>query len=141
MRRRRTSNRQPTEFVDRFIGALSYLTMGLVGFVWIIVSAISGNKMSSVLRYNIFQSIFIGILVYLFNIIMSIFYNLVMFIPGIKYIVGLLVFYLFQDQIIFGMFSILHFALILLIFYLAISAFQDKTPEIPWISRNVRQLM
>jgi hypothetical protein len=125
---------------DRLISAISYLTMGLAGFIWIIISAVTGRYIKPFVKFNVFQSIFISILVYIFKILFSIIYNIVVYIPIIKDIVIYSVFYTAQAKLVFG-FSILHFVFILFTVYLAWFAFIGRYSEIPWLSKTVKKLI
>lgn len=128
------------ELSDKLISSFSYLTVGWVGFIWVIICAITGRRMKPFVRYNVFQSIFIGVITAIIKILFSITFNVVMIIPFINKIIGFLVFYTIQAQLIFG-FSLLKFAFILLIVYLAWHAFIGRYSEIPWISKAVKQLI
>lgn len=128
------------EMFDRLLCVASYLTLGFAGFIWLIFSRVTGRHIKKFVGFNLYQSIFIGIILYLFKILSTIFLNIVMLIPGIKLIVGFLVFYLANYQFVFG-FSILHFAFLAYIAYLAWFAFTGRYTEVPWISKTVRQLL
>ncbi|OGI22007.1 MAG: hypothetical protein A2287_10490 [Candidatus Melainabacteria bacterium RIFOXYA12_FULL_32_12] len=138
--RRPGRNSSTLEMSDRLISSISYLTMGMLGFIWIIFAKVTGRSIKPFVRFHIFQAIFISIIVYLFNILMGIFLNIIMYVPVVKNIIGFLVFYLAQDPLIFG-FSILHFGFMVFIAYCAWFAFLGRYAEVPWISKNVRQLI
>jgi len=127
------------ELSDRLIGAFSYLTIGFVGFIWLIIAAVTGKTVKPFVRFQIYQSIFISILIYLFNLLLGIIINVLAYIPVISSIVIFIVFNLAQNPVIFG-FSIVHAAFILSIAYLAWMAFTGRQVEIPWISSTIRQL-
>ncbi len=122
---------------DRVISALTYLTMGLVGFIWVIVSFVSGKTLKPFVKFHIFQSIFISVIFYLLKIILGIILGIVKFIPIIGNVVLFFVFYLAQFPVIFGL-SLISALLTGLIIYLAVTAFMGKYSYIPWVSDNIR---
>ena len=136
----RRSGGSSLEISDRLISSITYLTMGLLGFIWIIFAKLTGRTVRPFVRFNIFQSILIAVIVYLFNILTGIFLNIIMYVPFVKDVVGFLVFYLAQDQLIFG-YSILHFGFMVFIAYCAWFGFMGKQVEVPWVSKNIRHLV
>ena len=66
-----TSNPFP---IEKILSALSYITAGGVGFVWLIIAAVTKKIVRPFLMYHIMQSIFISILFCLLTIfILSLF--------------------------------------------------------------------
>ena len=66
------SNGVRVQIMERIISALSYLTFGMAGVVWIIVSYIVKNRMSAFCSYNVYQSIFFAIFIYILSLFCSI---------------------------------------------------------------------
>ena len=132
-------NGYPTAF-EKLICGFSYLSMGFVGFIWLIISYVTGNgSPRNFVRFHIFQSIFISVIVYLFKIVAGILLAFITLIPFIGNLVQAVVFYTAQYPLILG-FSILQFALISLIVYLAAFSFLGKNAEVPWVSENIRKI-
>lgn len=126
--------------LERILSGLSYLTSGLVGFIWIIVSHIKGKSLSSFARFNIFQSIFIFISIYVLGIIFNILLGMAQMMPVIGPLTVNIAYLLKDYPLILG-FSIINFAIIALCLYMAISAFLGKHAEVPWFSDNVRRMV
>jgi hypothetical protein len=124
---------------DRLISAGSYMTMGLVGFVWLIVVSLQKGVLKTFLKYHIFQSIFITVLVAIFNILIGIFLKYALLIPVAGDVVALIVGFL--TMVVFGDMSIIHLLFSLIVLYFAITALLGKYSYFPWISDNVRQLV
>lgn len=126
--------------IERVVCAASYLSMGFIGFIWLIISALMGKRPSQYARYHVYQSIFISILVYIISLVGGILLSIVKFIPFIGGLVLSLVFWLTQAPLVLNSFSIVHFVLTITILYLAIDSFRGKFTQLPWISDMVRQL-
>ena len=47
--------------IERIIAPLSYITMGMVGFIWLIIGLFTKARLKPFLQYHIFQSIFIAL--------------------------------------------------------------------------------
>lgn len=125
---------------DKIISGLSYLTTGLVGFIWIIVSHIRGQSLSNFTRFHIFQSIFIFILLYLLGMVFNILLAFVQLIPLIGPVVVNIVYYLKVYPMILG-FSLINFSIIGVTIYLAVYSFLGKYGEIPWVSDTIRKMV
>lgn len=124
---------------DKIISAASYLTMGLVGFVWLIFTSITNKPQKYFVRFNTYQSIFISILLYLANIIFGILLGIIKIIPIIGNIILFLEFYILQYPVFFG-YSLIETAILLLIVYLTAFSLLGRYAEIPWVSENIRKL-
>ena len=57
--------------LEKIISALSYLTAGVVGFIWLILGAILKLGLRPFLRYHIYQSIFLSFLFFIASIALS----------------------------------------------------------------------
>ena len=55
-------------FMEKLVSALSYLTMGFVGFIYLVIVILTKKNLKPFLKYHIFQSIFISIGYYLLTI-------------------------------------------------------------------------
>lgn len=131
-------NDNPT-VVDRIICLLSYLTMGLVGFIWLIIISVQKAYFKPFLKYHILQSIFISVLIYIFGIVAQILLGMITLVP----IVGQLITtgHAFLTLGIFGGYSAINLMIGLLVLYLAIGALMGKYSYFPWISDNIKQML
>lgn len=128
-----------TSMQDKIISGLTYPTCGLVGFIWIIITHIRRDRLSSFTRFHAFQSIFIYILLYLFGIIFNILVGFAQIMPVIGSVVENINLFLTKWPIILG-YSLTKFSLIALTLYLSIFAFMGRYGEVPWISDTVRRM-
>ena len=67
--------------IEKIIAALTYLTMGMVGFIWLIVGLFTKARLKPFLQYHIFQSIFISLTFAVLSTLISWISNLLSFIP------------------------------------------------------------
>lgn len=134
------SSEQPN-IPDRVISALSYLTLGFVGFIWIIISVLTKARLSTFVQYNIFQSIFLSIAFFLISMLLGFILNILSVIPLLNIIAAQIAFIL-NSPFIFG-YSLIQFVIYLILFYLAFMAIIGRYGYLPFvseiISHNVRR--
>ena len=44
-------------FIEKLVSALSYITSGFVGFIWLLLGIFTKSKVRPFMKYHIFQSI------------------------------------------------------------------------------------
>lgn len=123
--------------IERIIAALTYLTMGMVGFLWLIIGLFTKARLKPFLQYHIFQSIFISLVFAVLSILISWLSNILSFIPLINRIVAQITF-LLNMPLIFD-YSLLQSVIYIFIIYLAVTAFIGKFSYIPWVSDIIDQ--
>lgn len=123
-------------FMERLVSALSYLTMGFVGFIYLVIVILTKKNLKPFLKYHIFQSIFISIGYYLLTIFIGLVCNILLFIPLINKITTMILYYT-TINIIFGC-SIIGLFVYAVLFYLVITSFQGKYSYIPWVSDIIK---
>lgn len=123
--------------IERLIAALSYLTMGMVGFVWLIIGLFTNARLKPFLQYHIFQSIFISLGFAVLSILVGWVSNLLSVIPFINKVVAQINF-LLNMPLIFD-YSLLQTAIYAFLAYLAITSFMGRFSYIPWVSDIIDQ--
>ena len=123
---------------DRLIVGLNYITFGLVGFIYLIINAIRGGRLSAYLQYHIFQSFFLVMLYWLLSIFISLIAQILSFIPFINILVLKLLFY-FNTPFFFGRYSVVSGTVTLIIVYLVLTSFQGQYSYIPWVSDIIKR--
>ena len=118
--------------IERIVACLSYLTMGLAGFIWLIIGILRRARTTKFLQYHIFQSIFISIGYVLLCLILGFILNLLSMIPLINVLAAQIALF-FNMPLFFG-FSIIQTAIYILLFYLAITSFLGLYSRIPFVS-------
>lgn len=128
-------------FMERIIAAATYATMGMVGFVWLIIVALTKSNLRSFLKYHIFQSFFLVMALFIASKLLGLVVSILGIIPFLNMLVFKLLF-LFDSPLIFG-FSIINFCVLTVMLYLVLTSLQGKYSYIPWISNiidsNVRR--
>ena len=123
--------------IERIIAALTYLTMGMIGFIWLIIGLFTKARLKPFLQYHIFQSIFISLVFAVLSILVSWLSNILSFIPIINRIVAQITF-LLNMPLIFE-YSLIQSVIYILLIYLAATAFIGKFSYIPWVSDIIDQ--
>ena len=117
---------------DRIASSLSYITAGWFGLIYCVILALQKKKLSKFLRYNVYQSIFIVLLVFLCCAIFGLLFNILSHIPIIQILVSWVQLILFKP-VIFGR-SILQLVIGFVVLYSAAVSLTGKEPRIYWIS-------
>lgn len=133
-------NRYPQSealLIEKIIAALSYITMGAVGFIWLLIGIFTKNNLRPFLKYHIFQSIFISIAFFLLGAFLGLIMTILSFVPIINQIVLQFTFYL-NAPILFG-FSLIQAVCTGIIIYLVITSFQGQYSYLPWISEIIKE--
>lgn len=123
-------------FMEKLVSSLSYLTMGFVGFIYLVIVILAKKNLKPFLKYHIFQSIFISIGYYLLTIFVGLVCNILLFIPFINKITTIILYYS-TINIIFGL-SLVSLCVYSVLFYLVITSFQGKYSYIPWVSDIIK---
>ena len=123
--------------IERIVAALSYWTMGMVGFIWLIIGLFTKARLKPFLQYHIFQSIFISLGFAVLSILVGWVSNLLSVIPFINKVVAQINF-LLNMPLIFD-YSLLQTAIYAFLAYLAITSFMGRFSYIPWVSDIIDQ--
>ncbi len=123
--------------IERIIAALTYLTMGMVGFIWLIAGLFTKARLKPFLQYHIFQSIFIALGFTVLSIFIGWLSNLLSFIPIINRLVAQITFLL--NMPLFFDYSLLQTLIYTVLIYLAVTAFMGKYSYILWVSDIIDQ--
>jgi hypothetical protein len=131
--------------IEKIVAVLSYYTFGFAGLLYLIIALIKKQGLRPFLRYHVFMSIFISILIYIVSIALIFIINILGFIPFVRAILFSLT-VMFQSELI--SFGIFHFSLVTLLImglltYLSVGAVLGKYTYLPWVSEvinyNMRQ--
>ncbi|GEM_PF-1784147 len=118
---------------------LAYLTLGIWGFIWLLISRKHYYDQKNFIRFHCFQSIFIGIL-YMFipqglGILFSLIIQIIGLIPGSDFISE-------SFHVIHGILqTIIRFGSLSLIIYCSIFCITGKYTNIPWISQAINRML
>lgn len=131
----RYSQSQPA-VIEKVIAALSYITFGFAGFLWLLLGIVTKNNLKPYLKYHIFQSIFISIAYFLAGALLGLLMNILSIIPIINQVVLQFTFYL-NAPLLFG-FSLIQTFVYAVIIYLVVTCFQGQYSYLPWISEIIK---
>ncbi len=123
--------------IERIVASLSYLTMGMVGFIWLIIGLFTNVRLKPFLQYHIFQSIFISLGFTVLSLFVSFVSNILSFIPLINKLTAQIAF-LLNMPLIFN-YSLIQAFIYLVLIYLAVTAFAGQFSYIPWVSDIIAQ--
>jgi len=124
--------------MERIISAASYLTAGMVGFIWLIIAALLRKTVKSFLMFHIMQSIFISIAYFLFIKLYQLVFIILVKIPLIN---SLLLFFnsiVFNPLPIFWGMSLIQLFTSTVIIYLVITSFMGMYSYIPYVSDIIK---
>lgn len=123
--------------IERIVVSLSYLTMGFIGFIWLILGAFTKSQSSSFVKYHIFQSIFISILLFILNVLLGIINDVLSVIPIIK-VFTQQIYYLFNAPMFLN-YSLIQVLMYLFIAYLMITSALGVYTYVPFVSDIISQ--
>ena len=120
--------------IERLLSALTYLTAGGVGFIWLIIALLLRKQITKFLMYHIMQSIFLSIFFFLVSILGQMVFVIISKVPLINNIPVLL-----NEPIsfLFG-FSIIQLITTSIMFYLTITSFLGFYSYLPWVSDIIK---
>ncbi|MBQ3310706.1 hypothetical protein IJG72_01370 [bacterium] len=122
--------------IERIVSALSYLTAGFVGFIWLLLGIFTKSSLRPFMKYHIFQSIFLSITYFLAVQILGMLGSIINFIPFVRNIFSMFLYPLIIP-ILFG-FSIIQILIYTVLFYLVITSLMGKYSYLPWISDIIK---
>lgn len=121
---------------DRIIAVLSYMTFGMFSLIWIIFSALTKKRMSPFLVFNLYQAIFLSVILTVISMVFQIALNFMSAIPYLDKIINNILLFLFQTPIYYS-FSIVGLILVFIITYLSIMCLLGKKAYVPFVSDMV----
>lgn len=134
-------NAQSVSLSERLIAALTYVSTGIIGFIWIILAQIAGKRLKPFLRFHIYQSIFLALLYMVISILLKIMLAVGVKIPFIGSFIYLLYFYIFDFKIGPIGVSLVDFIVLVILAYLVITSLLGKESNLPKVSDMIRKLM
>lgn len=127
---------------EKVISVFSYLTMGIVGLLWIISAYFLKKRIKFFLMYNIVQSMFISILLSFFKLLLELIFSIFGGIKFLSFITSILNF-LFVKKLIFVFslsFSLLETVLFLLLTYIIIGVCLGRIFKVPFFTKIMKRL-
>lgn len=116
--------------IERILSAASYMTAGGVGFVWLVIAALSRKTVTKFLMYHILQSIFLSILFVMLSFLGEILYKIPL-INVIPYLLSMPI------SLFLGL-SLIQLFTTIIILYLAITSGMGYYSYLPWVSSIIK---
>lgn len=126
-----------TPLSDKIISILAYFTFGMFSLIWIIYANLTKKRIDSFLGFNLYQAIFISIVLFVFGYLYAIAINLMSIIPFVGNFAKAFNLFFCETPMYFG-FTLSGFLITLFVFYLSFMSFLGKKPYIPVISDIVK---
>lgn len=123
-------------FIEKLVSALSYITSGFVGFIWLLLGIFTKSKVRPFMKYHIFQSIFLAIAYFLLCQLLGMLASIISYIPFVNNAV-LMVAYMLNAPILLGI-SIIQILIYTLLIYLVVTSMQGRYSYLPWISDIIK---
>lgn len=122
--------------IERLLSAGTYLSVGFVGFVWLIIAALLRKQVRPFLMYHILQSIFLSFLFFIVSILAKLIYNIFAIIPFLNKL-STNIFLILNVPMVFNL-SIIQCFTTTIILYLAITSAIGLYSYLPWISDIIK---
>lgn len=121
------------QLMERIICSLSYITFGIAGVIWIVVSYILKNSMSPFCTYNVYQSIFFSVFLYILTLFCEIAAGILTAVPFLGKLINSFTLFFTQTPIYFGH-SLWGLIVFIISCYLALWSLFGRYPYLPFIS-------
>mgnify|MGYP001513345949 FL=1 len=131
------NNSENPYMIERIVAALTYPTMGMIGFIWLILGLITKARPRAFTLYHIYQSIFLSIAYVVLSLLIGIVVNILSYVPLINKLVAQIVFWT-NAPVFFG-YSIIQTIIYAIILYLALFAFMGRYSYFPWVSEIIKE--
>lgn len=140
-----SSRKNRISILEKIIATFSLFTVGLFGVIWLIITYFSKRKLSDFLKFNLIQSIIIGIILYFVNLINKLLislatkYNFLNFLSDfINSIFTIKKIRLYEFGLSFSYFELF---LYIILFYLFIGILISKKFYLPIISKIAKAFL
>lgn len=123
--------------IEKIVAAASYLTMGMAGFIWLLITLFTKARLKPFLLYHIVQSIMISLIFVILSMFLGWVSNILSFIPLINKLTAQITF-LLNMPLLFD-YSLIQIFIYSLLIYLAVTSFLGKYSYVPYLSELVNQ--
>ena len=129
--------------IEKIISILSYLSMGIIGVIWLIIAYFLKKNLKYFLMYNIAQSMLISILCAIFFCLINLILNIVALVPFLAFISAIInLFMSVKVLFILGMsFSVFQIFLTVLLIYIIVGILLGRIFYVPLLSNIMNKAM
>ena len=138
-------NTSKVNLLEKIISVLSYITMGIVGLIWIIIAHFYKKSLKYFLMYNITQSMVIAIILAILKLFLDLILSIFGLIPVLSYIAAIFN-YIISVKIIriYGLgwsFTISELLVFILLAYIIVGIIVGRIFYIPALTTIMQKLM
>ena len=138
-------NISKVNLLEKIISVASYITMGIIGLIWIIIAHLNKKSLKYFLMYNITQSMVIAIILAIIKLILDIVLSILGLIPFLSYVVAIFN-YIISVKIIriYGIglsFTISELIVFILLAYIVSGVIVGRIFYIPALTSLMQKLM
>ncbi len=138
-------NISKVNLLEKIISVLTYITMGIVGLIWIIIAHLNKKSLKYFLMYNITQSMVIAIILAILNLSLNLVLSILGFIPVLSYIAAIFNYIISVKMIrIYGLgwsFTIFELLVFILLAYIISGVIVGRIFYIPGLTSVMQKLM
>lgn len=130
---------QTPNIKEKVGAAVAYLTLGIWGLIWLLISSKNYFDQKDFIRFHCYQSIFVGLLYMFipqgFAILFSLAVQIIGLIPKAAFITD-------SMHVIHGIIqSVFHYGLLALVIYCVIVSLFGKYTNIPYVSQIANRML
>ncbi|MCM1338165.1 MAG: hypothetical protein NC191_00660 [Muribaculaceae bacterium] len=129
------ANLEQVKLTDKIFSTASYISAGWAGMIILVIMYFLRKTPSKFLQFNVFQSIFISLSLYVISKCLELIAGILSYIPLINTLTAQIGFLL--NRPFFGEYSLLQTFLIAIILYGCTFSLMGKKPRIPGVSKII----
>ncbi len=138
-------NIKKVNLLEKIISTLSYMTMGIIGLIWIIIAYANKKNLKYFLMYNISQSMVIAILLAILKIALDIVLSILAKIPFLSYVAAIFNYIISVKMVrVYGLgisFTIFELLVFILLAYIIAGVIVGRIFYIPALTSVMQKLM
>lgn len=131
--------------IEKIISILSYITMGIIGLVWVIIAFVNKKSLRYFLMYNVSQSMVIAIILAIIKLLLDLIIPILWIIPIISYIATFLNFLVSVKVVTLHFlgvsFTIFELFVFLLLTYIILGVIAGRNFYVPVLTKIMQKAM
>ncbi len=131
--------------IEKIISILSYITMGIIGLVWLLIAHFSKKKLRYFLMFNIVQSMIIAIFLAILKLTLNIIFSILSIVPFINILAAKLNYIISVKILIFPIlnlsFNVIEIILYILLIYIIMGVLTSRIFYIPYLTSLISKLL
>lgn len=123
---------------DRLISILAYYTFGMFSLIWLVFANLTKKRISPFLSFNLYQAIFISVILAIISLLYSIAINFMIAIPFVGKLASAFDIFFNKTPLYFS-FTVSGLIVTILITYLSFRALIGAKSYIPFVSEIIKE--